>query len=68
MVSELVQKLNQNEKVSFKERLLKLHKELQQENTSWKDTQEVDPSQDDYPEENKYKNKLGFRRVPTGGI
>ena len=57
MVNELVQKLNQNEKVSFKEGLLDLYKELQQEKTSWKATQEVDPSQHDYPEENKYKNE-----------
>ena len=57
MVNELVQKLNQNEKVSFKEGLLKLYKELQQEKTSWKDTQDLDPSQNDYPEENKYKNE-----------
>ena len=57
MVNELVQKLNQNEKVSFKEGLLKLYKESQQEKTSWKDTQDLDPSQNDYPEENKYKNE-----------
>ena len=57
MVDELVQKLNQNEKVSFKEGLLRLYKELQQERTTWKDIEEVDPTQDDYPKENKYKNQ-----------